>query len=224
MKYWKQLREDAFEYYGGFSKEKIEGEITAFPELSTFTINGTLVDKRDFITRCTNDIRSIFSRSLKLSGYKVYIIANVEIIDRNSRIERYKRVWKSLQNKWSLDTFRKGPEVELSVGDSAFYSSIAEFSLAQLPVALEIVANNPERFVIIASERENLLCEGSIKDICSIVFNTIDPAFPMIDYLKLCLHLCSKGDIVFRWGDSAEEVAVGLIFKTDCLEELCDNN
>lgn len=224
MKYWKQVEENAFDYYGGFSKEKAEKISAEVPELSTFTINGTLMDRNEFINECANDINRIFSSSPELSSYKFYLLANVEISDRNSRIEKYKKVWKFLQDKWSLDTFNKGSEVELTRGDTSFYSSIAEFSLDKFSVALKIVANNPRKFTIIASERENILCEGSIKDTFEIAFNDTDVKFPMIDYFNLCINYCPKGDVVFRWGDSSEEITVGLIFKVEWFEKFkCRN-
>ncbi|PXV84495.1 hypothetical protein C8E03_1296 [Lachnotalea glycerini] len=220
MKYWKKMKENAFEYYGGFSKEKAEMKMTVVPELSAFTINGSLMDRYEFINECANDIKGIFLRNSELRCYKFFLIANVEIINKNSRIENYKKVWKLLQNKWSLDKFDKGPEVELAIGDYSFYSSIAEFDMEDFSVALEIVASNFRKFTIIASKRENLLCESSVKDTFGVLFNASDVKFPMIDYFNLCINYCPKGDVVFRWGDSSEEITVGLIFNAELLEKI----
>lgn len=219
MKYWNQIEENAFEYYGGFSQEKVEKKMTIVPELSTFTINGTLMDRYEFINECANDIKDIFLGNSELSSYKFFLIANIEISDKNSRIEKYKKVWKLLQNKWSLDTFDKGPEVDFAIGDNFFYSSIAEFDIEKFSVALEIVASNFRKFTIVASKRENLLCESSVKDTFGILFNASDVKFPTIDYFNLCINYCPEGDIVFRWGDSSEEITVGLIFKAELLEK-----
>jgi len=224
MKYWKQIEENAFEYYGGFSKEKAEMKMTVVPELSAFTINGTLMDRYEFINKCANDIKGIFLRNSELSSYKFFLIANVEISNKNSRIENYNKVWKFLQNKWSLDTFDKGPEVDLAIGDNSFYSSIAEFDIEKFSIALEIVASNYRKFTIIASKRENLLYESSVKDTFGILFNASDVKFPTIDYFNLCINYCQKGDVVFRWGDSSEEITVGLIFNAEWLEKFkCKN-
>mgnify|MGYP001388245156 CR=1 FL=1 len=219
MKYWKQVEEDAFKYYGGFSKEKARQIMPSVPELSTFTINGVLVDRNEFIKKCACDIKTVFIETSSFKDYKFYLIANVEILDRNSRIEKYKKVWKALQNKWSLNEFIKGEEIELLIGDNTVYSSIAEFNLENLSIALDIVANKPRMFTIISSNRSGLLTEKSIQRTFNILFNETDKQLPSIDYLNLCLQYCSDEDIVLRWGDSSEEITVGLIFKANYLKE-----
>lgn len=49
--------------------------------------------------------------------YKFYLLAAIEIKDKNSKIEKYRKVWKALQTKWKLEGFNKGPEVEMEVGE-----------------------------------------------------------------------------------------------------------
>lgn len=91
--------------------------------------------------------------------------AAIEIKDKNSKIEKYRKVWKALQTKWKLEGFNKGPEVEMETGGTTFYSSIAEFCLEKLPDAIEIVSSNPKRFTIIASKNNDIIAEENVRKI-----------------------------------------------------------
>ncbi|MEM5672121.1 hypothetical protein AAHB54_13705 [Bacillus cereus] len=131
--------------------------------------------------------------------YKFYLLAAIEIKDKNSKIEKYRKVWKALQTKWKLEGFNKGPEVEMETGGTTFYSSIAEFCLEKLPDAIEIVSSNPKRFTIIASKNNDIIAEENVRKIFKKAFNEYNKWKDEIDYFNLSIHLCSKDDIVFRW-------------------------
>ncbi|PDZ70510.1 hypothetical protein CON58_28640, partial [Bacillus pseudomycoides] len=107
--------------------------------------------------------------------------------------------------------------VELEVGGTTFYSSIAEFCLEELPAAIEIVSSNPKRFTIISSKNSDMLMEENISRIFGKAFNEYNQWKDEIDYFNLSIHLCPKDDIVFRWGDSLEEAEIAAIFKRDIL-------
>lgn len=219
MKYWKQIEKDAFSYYGQFSRIDASQMISEVPNLSIYTLNSVFVGKDDFIEVCGNDIINIFSKDNLFSAYKLYLIANIEIKEKSSRIERYKKVWKLLQSEWKLESIKKGPEIEMELGDKSFYCSVAEFNIENIFTILKIVAKNPFKCTIIASKRDNIITDESIRDIFNVAFNEIDVKFPVIDYFNLSLNLCSIGDIVFRWGDSSEEITVALIFKDNLLSD-----
>lgn len=219
MKYWKQIEKDAFSYYGQFSRIDASQMISEVPNLSIYTLNSVFVGKDDFIEVCGNDIINIFSKDNLFSAYKLYLIANIEIKEKSSRIERYKKVWKLLQSEWKLESIKKGSEIEMDLGDKSFYCSVAEFNIENIFTILKIVAKNPFKFTIIASKRDNIITDESIRDIFNVAFNEIDVKFPVIDYFNLSLNLCSIGDIVFRWGDSSEEITVALIFKDNLLSD-----
>lgn len=219
MKYWKQIEEDACSYYGQFSRIDASQMISEVPNLSICTLNSAFVGKDDFIEVCGNDIINIFSKDNLFSAYKLYLIANIEIKEKGSRIKRYKKVWKLLKTEWQLESIRKGPEIEMALGDKSFYCSVAEFSLENIFTILKIVAKNPFKFTIIESKRDYIITEESIRNIFNVAFNEIDLKFPVIDYFNLSLNLCSIGDIVFRWGDSSEEITLALIFKYNLLRD-----
>ena len=218
MKCWNEVQRDAISYFEWFCKNKEYEVLSSEPDLSMFSINGTRIDRNDFIHICENEIKKIFSHEELVKNYKFYLLANVEVVDKNSRIEKHKKIWKRLQAEMQLGGFVKGPEVEINLGETLFYSSIAEFGFVDILVALKIIAQNPYKYTIISSARNDVLTESTIRDIFNAAFGKSDLKYPEIDYCNLSMYLCSKSDIVFRWGDSSEEAAVALIFKPESIK------
>ncbi|GKX29925.1 hypothetical protein SH1V18_24050 [Vallitalea longa] len=212
MKYWNEIQKDAFSYFGFFSKEKARLLINTIPNLSVFSINGLLTSGgKVFLEKCAYDISQIFQRN-DLSKLKFYLFVNIELDDNSSRIEKYKKVWKLLQPKWQLDEFIKGPEVEIKLGEKIFYSSVAQFSVNNFLTALEIVASNPQRNTIIATNKNDMLTEKLITHLFNLSFySSLGSDYSKIDYFNLSLNRGIE-DIIFRWGNSSEEAELALIF------------
>lgn len=222
MKCWNEIQEDAFSYFAFFIKTKANEIIGSIPNLSVFSVNSSMIngsnDKNNFLDVCSNEVAKVFSKDTLKNQYKLYLFANIEVKNKNSRIEKYKKVWKLLQSEWHLQEFRKGPEIEVNLGERIFYSSIAEFSLDNISTALEIIARNPQRYTIVATRKNNILTEEFVKKIFNISFErSKESQYATIDYFSLCLNI-GEEDIVFRWGDSSEEAELALIFEKKMLE------
>lgn len=189
--------------------------------MSVFSVNGSdlfsISEKNAFIELCSSEIKKIFAKQNFLKDYTLYLFANVEVKNRNSRIERHKKVWKLLQSKWQLDGFNKGPKIEAEIEGKLFFSSIADFRIEDFLTALQIVVSNPARYAIIASKKDDVLSEKVITDIFGIGFNQYRKRMDEIDYFGLAIHLCTDGDMVFRWGDSSEEAEIAVVFSSDML-------
>lgn len=224
IKTWNDNERDAFSYFQWFNKDEALKRVGIIPTLSVYSINASGLfesgDKTDFIDLCCIEINRIFLEQKFANGYKLYVVVNVEIKDKNSRIEKHKKVWKLLQTKWQLDSFNKGAEVEMEVEGKFFFSSIADFRVENLSTALEIVSSNPKRYAIIASKKDEILSEKLITNIFELAFNQDSKHMDEIDYFGLSIQLCSEGDVVFRWGDSSEEVEIAMIYNPDTLPML----
>ena len=223
MKLWNEIERDAFSYFEwDCDKERIISGNRL--RLSLFSVNGIRINKNEFINSCVDVIQQAFSQKELADNYKLYLLANVEVRDKSSRIEKYSKVWKKLQTEWQLEGFTKGPEVEVTLGENLLYSSIAQFSLDKIKVALELISKNSYKFTIISSSRNDILTEDSVRDIFNSAFKKSDLKYPVINYCNLSLDLCSKADIVFRWGDSSEDAGVALIFSPELsriFESIC---
>lgn len=219
MKKWNEIEKDVFSYFQWFDKDEASERVGKIPNLSVFSVNASELydssDRTNFKNLCTSEIRKVFINQRLSEEYKLYLFVSVEVIDRNSRIEKYRKVWKLLQTKWQLSGLNKGPEIEVHVDEKIFFTSIADFRLENLSMVLEIVSSNPKRYAIIASKKENLLSEKSIKNIFGIAFNNNRGYMDEIDYYNLAIHLCPEDDMIFRWGDSSEEAEIAMIFNSD---------
>lgn len=217
MKSWIEEEKDAYNYFDWFYKDKASKKI----EISVFSINASEIfninEKNEFVEICIKKIKELFINEDYLSKYKLYLFVNIEVANVNSKVEKYKKVWKRFQSKWDITEFNKGVEIEMKMEEKLFFSSIAEFNIKDIDTALEIISTIPAMCTIIASERENILSESSITNIFRSAFNKDSCYQDEIDYFYISQNLCSQGDIVFRWGDSSEEAEVAIIFSKETL-------
>lgn len=220
MRFWKEI-EDAFTYFKWFNRKKAVEMFGVVPGLSVFSYNASMIfglaDRANFIGMCNEEIKRIFSQEL-LNHYEFCLFANVEIKDKNSRIEKYRKVWKSLQTRWRLEDFHKGPELETNLGDKLLYSGIAKFPVESLPIALALVSSDPKKHTIFATKKKNVLTENIIETVANVAFNLGEEGKDEINYFNLSLNFCPQGDIVFRWGDSSDEAELGMIFDEELKE------
>lgn len=218
MKIWNEIGEDIFNYYKWFSREEVNKNGYS-PNLSVFSINGVhCTDKNSrtsFFIEAAKTINSIFRNMESLHDYTFYLLANIEIYRPSSLISKHKKVWKTIKSSWLIEDFNLGPEIEVGLDDKIIYTSIASFCNSELAKSLEIVSSNPKMFTIIASTHPDVMDLESIKSIFETSFSRKSSE---IDYTNLILKRCLANDIVFRFGDSSEEIEVALIFKSELVD------
>lgn len=219
VKSWKEKEKDAFIYFHWFNKDEALERVGMIPDLSVVSVNASelfdINEKNIFIELCDREIQEILKKEDILKKYSLYLFVSVEVKDKKSRTERYKKVWKKLQSQWQLDGFNKGPEIEREIKERMFFQSVAEFKVDNLLTALQIVASNPQNCAIIASKKADILSEKTIKKISKAAFNIYRNRIYEIDYFGLAIHFCSEGDLIFRWGSSAEEAEIDMVFNSD---------
>jgi len=216
MKWWREVQKDAYSYYGFFSKSRANDIVGDIPELSVFAINGEQifdsVQSSEFVEVCSRECIQMFRKYDELSEYKIYLFANVELRDKKSAVENYKKVWKLLQRKISIGDLSKGPELLVNLGERSFYTSVAEIEMDDFSEALQIVSENPYKFALIATKRVDALSEAFTQRVFKCAFNVdLGNQYRGIDYFALSLNLCRENDFVFRWGDSSEEAELAII-------------
>ncbi|MBW6410702.1 hypothetical protein [Clostridium weizhouense] len=117
-----------------------------------------------------------------------------------------------MNKNWNIEDFNKGPEIKVDIEGSYYFSSISEFNIEKLPLALEIVSINSKLNTIIMSKCDDILTENYIDEMFRILFNCEAQYSNEIDYYGLAMQCCNKGDIAIRWGTSFEEVEAALIY------------
>jgi hypothetical protein len=218
MKVWYEAEKNICHYFEWLSKNTIKStKYSDFDKFSVLSINASMMfnaeDRLHFKEKCCREIKKIFENDW-LKDFQFYFIGNIEVRDPSSKIERYKKLWKSIQSECDVDSFIKGPEIELNVEDKLYFSSIASFNLDDFPIALKLVSKAPHQNTIFASRRDHLLNENYISFL--LRDSIIDKG--TLNYHYLIDKICSEGDILFRWGDLFEEAEIALIFKNNLFD------
>ncbi|WP_368292718.1 hypothetical protein [Dehalobacter sp. TBBPA1] len=212
---------EAYGYFNWFNKNQSVEILGYVPNLSILSFNGTMMftqgDKKLFIESSSNEINKLFLKE-PLKNYTLYLMANLEVKNNNSKIEKYRKVWKALQTEWNLEGFKFGPEIEVNKNDNCFYTSIASFKTENISKSVELVSMSPKKFAIFASCNKDTLTEARIKEIFDSTNILNDSKNLEINYYLLSLYLCPKGDIVFRLGTSSEETEIAMIYDNDVIQ------
>lgn len=216
MKIWKEYEANIFKYFKYFNDELDRSDNNVLTDMSVISFNASGVtgkdDKISFILECSREIYLLVNDNNILNKYKFYLVVNKKIKDINSRIENYRKIWKSINKNFDIGSFNKGPEIKVDIEENHYFSSISEFNIERLSLALEIVSINPKLNTIIMSKCDNILTENYIDKIFHILFNCQAQYSNEIDYYGLSIQCCNKGDIAIRWGTSFEEVEAALIY------------
>lgn len=212
MKIWKEYEKDVYKYFNWFNDRRIEEKDEVIDEMSVFSINVKGINshkKSEFIEKSSDEIVRMMS-DRRLSGYKIYLFVNVEIVNQNSKVEHYMKAWKHISKKYDVSNFVPGEEVLMNVVGLVFYSSIAEIPLDSLDKAMEIVISNPDRYTLFISKSENLLMNNAIQTLFDNIMK-YDKNLK-IDYYAFSVHYCNKGNIIIRFGTDFTNAEFALIY------------
>ncbi|WP_214824134.1 hypothetical protein [Exiguobacterium algae] len=208
MKYWTEFTNDAFSCFEWFSKDEANKNIGYIPNLSVFSIIGTMIlstdDRELFLSLCSRLVTGSTVDKAVFNEHRFYLFGVVETDNLNSKIFKYQKLWGKLKREYNLDNLTLGPEVEYIVDERLCYASIAEFNVADIYKVIQIISSNPQKYTIIGSKGQDYKTERFIKTLLEKVYIDGDKEGE-IDYFKLSLVSCPKGDLVFRWGSSSEE-------------------
>ncbi|UTR16765.1 hypothetical protein MM221_09745 [Salipaludibacillus sp. LMS25] len=214
MKYWTEMTNDAFSCFEWFSKEEAEQCIGYAPNLSVFSMIGSMVfsseDRELFRRLCSELVTRATTKNEIFSEYRFFLFGVAETSDTNSKIFKYQKIWKRLEKEFNLDYIILGPEVDYLEDGRLCYASMAEFKGKELYKAIQIISSNPQKYSLIGSRRHDYRTEEFIKTFLNKVYINGNKKGE-IDYFKLALTSCSKGDLVFRWGSSSEECELDII-------------
>lgn len=212
MEIWKEYEKDVYKYFNWFNDRRIEEKDEVIDEMSVFSINVKGINnhkKSEFIEKSSDEIVRMMS-DRRLSGYKIYLFVNVEIVNQNSKVEHYMKAWKRISKKYDVSNFVLGEEVLMNVVGLVFYSSIAEIPLDSLDKAMEIVISNPDRYTLFISKSENLLMNNAIQTLFDNIMK-YDKNLK-IDYYAFSVHYCNKGNIIIRFGTDFTNAEFALIY------------
>lgn len=208
-----ELEQEVTNYY-----KWLDQKINELKQLSVYSINGYYFLDDDgiktFQSYCQNELIEIFSD--QLTNYHFYIFLSKKVSDVHSRIERFRKIWKSIDSDINTSGFEKGPELLLDEHEKQFYVSVAKVPQHDLDKALRIMDQYQTSFMI-ASRRDSMHSEESIKD---LFYAGLDKNSHEIDYQALFLKYGLNSEIIFRWGSVLNEAELAMILNQDQTQKI----
>ena len=170
-------------------------------------------DYSEFITKCINWIGS---EILDVDGLFFYLICNEEVIDIKSRVERYKKCWKKIADKFDIEKFELGNEFEIDKAGQLFYSGIAKFKADSLENALRILKVKQCNYLLFLSNKNYMKNSEEQKNIIDeLILFDHESRLDYSNFFKKCI---SEGNIPLRYGNVGDEAELALIIPNDKLE------
>lgn len=220
MKVWTEYEEDAYKYFEWSKDEMKESENIGIPKLSVYSINilgANIAEQHCFITEASEKICKILKQN-KFKDYKVYLFANVEVVNYNSKVEHYMKVWKVVSKKYDISNFILGDEVLVKSDKEIFYSSVAEIPLSLIDKAMKIVISNPDKYTLVLSKVPSLLMSSSIQDMFESMIQC--NKFWKIDYYAFSVRYCARDDIIVRFGTDFTSAEFAFIFSAEMFNSI----
>ena len=98
MKRLKEYENNIFNYFQYFKEENSAEDDEKLPKMSVISYNASMIldinDRNKFVFESSKEISHIFSENNDLKQYKFYLLANKEVINKNSKVENYLKIWK----------------------------------------------------------------------------------------------------------------------------------
>ncbi|MEH3001269.1 hypothetical protein [Bacillus pumilus] len=151
-----------------------------------------------------------------MNNYHLYIFLSKKVSDVHSRIEKFRKVWKSIDSEINTSGFEKGPELLLDELRNHFYVSMAKVPQPELDKALRIMDKYQSSFMI-ATRRDSILPEESIKD---LFYSGLNKDSHEVDYQALFLKYGLNSEIIFRWGSVVNEAELAMILNQDLTQKI----
>ena len=208
MEYCKNVRE----YYEWIPKEGGE-----FNNLRVLSLNASGIECNmdEFCQYCIDTLYKILK---KPEEYVFYFIVYVKIRNKNSKMERYKKCWKSIADKVNIKNLKLGEERAYIRNNDIFYVGIAKGEVKNLHNIIEIAHEKNKKCILFASKNNYDNFFDTEDDF--IEKNMTFDRYGDIEYDKCISYFCSKREICVRYGTSFSEAELALIFRSEEFENI----
>ncbi len=163
-------------------------------------------DYSEFIVKCISWISSEIPDTDKSF---FYLICNEEVMDIKSRVERYKKCWKKISDKFDIDKFELGDEFEIEKAGKLYYSGIARFKSDSLDEVLRLLKVKQRKYLMFFSNKNYMETnEIQKKIIDELVLFDYELKLDYANFFKKCVK---EGNIPVRYGNVGDEAELALI-------------
>lgn len=217
MKVWKEYSRNINEYYGwtndGFQNDQI---------VMSYNISGVDYCKEKFWEYCKNSLMEDLKDFHKMY---VYMIAVEKIMDKNSKVEHYKKCWKKISDLLDEDNLELSSEMAYKNGNSDYYLGLAKTKAENIESIFKIIKNKENKYLVFMSYEDYFENAEKYKE---IVFECVTLGkYEEINYPKFFAACNKRRNVACRYGtDSMSEEFALVIKRTDMNLYLsnCDKN
>lgn len=204
MKKWREYSDNLGDYYGWFPK-KLEKNLNA--NLISYNATGIKLNKEEFFDFCLQQIQ----KEIVLDeSFYIYLIVLEEVLNPNSKVERYKKCWKKISDSIELDYLQLSKEIEYRLNDKLYYASIARTQIANLNKVLKLIdAKRYNRYLFISDKN---YFEGIEKNHVNLDDFIVLNSFEEIDYLQVIEKCILNHDMACCYGSDSTGVELAFIF------------
>ncbi len=139
-------------------------------------------------------------------NYKLYLFLCDSWWVPDTRITRYKRLWKSFPKEWQINELSLGEEVMITSSEGVRFYGVAEVTASDFTKATYILIRRNPYFMIL-TQRKDINTEIELTRIFNFTYppknNIGNVAGESINWLNLSCNLCPLGDIIIKTGCDA---------------------
>lgn len=216
MKKWREYSEKLSEYYGWVTLS-LEKEWDA--NLISYNATGIDLNKDEFFEYCLQQIQE---EIVLYNSMYIYLIVLEEVMNPNSKVERYKKCWKRISASTKIDYLQLGEEIEYFNNDKLYYISIARTQICNLDKVLRLVDLKKQYRYLFVSHNDYFekIEKNDMKLDDFIALNCFDE----IDYPQVVEKCISNHDLACCYGNDSTGIELALIFNIDDKNKYIGNN
>src|SRR5262249_10487607 len=128
------------------------------------------------------------------------------------RIVRYKKLWKSVKQRYEEENFRREPEIEISSPEGLRYAAVTEVTRENFLAGVSIVRRT-RASALILTQRTNVKTEAGVRSLFDAAFLKEDGVYEsMVSWSRLAARRCPEGEILIKASGSWDERQYSLDF------------
>jgi hypothetical protein len=165
-------------------------------------------DSEAMIRACTEKARLlIFQETVTSKGYKPWLFMAHGFWKPNTRITRYKKLWKEIEQRYGIDIFRYSVEVEIASPDGLRYATVTELFPENFFVGATILRKNADS-ILLLTQRQDIETRGEVKVLFDAAYLKADQSYDSsVSWARFVAQRCLLGEIVVSAGGSWDEQA-----------------
>jgi len=163
-------------------------------------------DSEQMMQTCAEAAQSLIFQHAALSkGYTPWLFIAHGAWQPDNRITRYKKLWPSLKQRYGAETFRRGPEIEITSTEGTRYAIVTELLRENFFIGTTILRTNSASALILTRTQELETEEGLTVLLTAALMKENGSYLHRVSWARLIAQRCPRGEILVKAGGSWDE-------------------